>query len=254
LSIDVDVSLEATAADLAEDAVDPSVPVAQRMQAVMQLANIDLSYKRFEEAARKFAILYDYYEKADAPIMQAMTLQGAGDCYRFLEQHEQALLRYQQGLAIAMAAKSPLPLDPPPRPPGDDSPPAQPLHPNAPPALLNLLLAAGGECMVLREYEDACSYYESASKVAAKCMNPFAACDALQGQGDAHRALRQLAEALKVWKDCETIAQTYEYYDRLVSVLERMLALYEQGHMRKEADEARSKLEGARLLRKKKAS
>lgn len=252
LNIDVEMSTDALAGDLAEDAVDPAIPVAQRMQAVLQLANIDLSYKRFEEAVRKFALLFDYYARAEAPIMQAMCMQGVGDCLRMLEQPPAALERYQQGLAIALAAKSPVPVAPNPTLPGE--PEAKVLHPNAPPVLLNLLLAAAPTCMALAKYDDARSYYADATKLAAKCMNPYAACDALQGEGDAHRAMGNVKDALKAWRDCETIAEKYTYYDRLVSVLERIHALYKEGQLRAEADEAWTKLQGAKLLRKQRAA
>lgn len=248
LSVDVDMSTDAFAGDLAQEAVDPAVPVAQRMQAVLQLANIDLSYKRFEEAVKKFALLFDYYVKSDAPLMQALCMQGVGDCLRMVGQHPQALERYQQGLAIALAAKSPMPLQP-----GED-PEAKRLHPNAAPVMLNLLLAAGQTCMMLQRYPDAQSYYADASKLAAKCLNAYAACDALQGEGDAERAQAKPTDALARWHECETIAEKYEYYERLVSVLERIHALYHEGRMTAEADAAHTKLQGAKLLRKQRAA
>jgi tetratricopeptide (TPR) repeat protein len=244
LAVDVDISTDAVAGDLAQDAVDPAVPVAQRMQAVLQLAHIDLSYKRFEEAAKKFALLFEYYGRADAPLMQAMCLQGVGDCLRMVDQPAQALVRYQQGLALGLDARSPLPIEPMPGATGV-------LHPNAPPVLLNLLLAAAPVCMALRQYDDARSYYADASKLAAKCMNAYAACDALQGEGDAQRALGNPKDALARWRECETIAEKYAYYDRLVSVLERIHALYTEARARDEADLAFTKLQGAKLLRKK---
>jgi tetratricopeptide (TPR) repeat protein len=133
-------------------------------------------------------------------------------------------------------------------------PEAKVLHPNAPPVLLNLLLAAAPTCMALAKYDDARSYYADATKLAAKCMNPYAACDALQGEGDAQRALGNVEPALKAWRDCETIAEKYTYYDRLVSVLERIHALYKEGHLRAEADATWTKLQGAKLLQKQRAA
>lgn len=255
LSVDVDMSTDAFAGDLAQDAVDPAVPVAARMQAILQLANVDLSYKRHEEAVKKFALLFDYYGRSDAPIMQAMCMQGVGDCLRMLEQPAPALERYQQGLAIALAAKSPVPISPIPSAPAPGETPKIPeptrgLHPNAPPVMLNLLLGAAPLCMTLRKFEDARSYYADASRLAAKCMNPYAACDALQGEGDAQRALGKPKEALALWRDCETIAEKYAYYDRLVTVLERMLLLYKEAQLRVEVDATATKLDGAKLLQK----
>ncbi len=250
LNVDVDMSTDALAGDLSQDAVDPAVPVALRMQAVLQLANIDLSYKRYDEAVKKFALLFDYYGNSDAPLMQALCMQGVGDCLRMVGQPPQALERYQQGLAIGIAATSPLPIQPIPAAPDAAGTP-KPMHPSAPPVLLNLLLAAAPTCMVLGKPDDARSYYADASKLAAKCMNPYAACDALQGEGDAQRALGQPKDALERWRECETIAEKYRYLDRLVSALERIHALYAEGHLRAEADATWTKLQGAKHLLKK---
>lgn len=247
LSFDVDMSTEAMAAEMSREAVDPAVPIAQRMQSIMQLANIDLSYRRYDEAQIKLAVLFDYYQKADAPFMQALCLQGSGDCLRMSGSSEQALHRYQQGLATVLAVENPLP-------PSEANSGGGSLHPNAPPVLLNLLLSAAATSLSLQSYADARSYYEDASKVAAKCMNPFAACDALQGQGDAYRALGEAAEAERAWRDCMTIAETYEYYDRLVSVLERLLELYVASNLHEQAEQTRSKLETAKYLQTQRAA
>ncbi|MEM6990654.1 MAG: hypothetical protein AAF721_09160, partial [Myxococcota bacterium] len=76
LSCELDFSTEALAADLAQDAVDPSTPLVRRMQALLQLAMIDFSYKRHAEAIGKYGVVFDFYGKSNQPVMQAMCLQG----------------------------------------------------------------------------------------------------------------------------------------------------------------------------------
>jgi tetratricopeptide (TPR) repeat protein len=248
LAFDVDFSIDAMAADMSAEAVDPSVPLGDRMQAYLQLAMIDMSYKRHEEATRKYSILYEYYARADAPIMQAMCLLGAGDCLRMAGDFASAKDRYQQGLAIVMQARSPHPIAAPPL--ADGSPNPNPaMHPSAPPVLLNLLLAAAETSMALQQFEDARDGFDSASRVAAKCMNPFAAADALERQGDAEVALGQHAAALTAWTDAEKIARAYHHHDRLESVLERIHKLYQEARIEPEAAKAERALLEARRQR-----
>jgi tetratricopeptide (TPR) repeat protein len=253
LAFDVDFSVEAMAGDLAQDAVDPGLPLAERMQATLQLAAIDMSYRRFEESGKKYAILYDYYGRSGAPLMQALCLLGVGDCLRMNGSHRPALERYQQGLALVMATPSPIPIQAPPL--ADGSPNPQPgMHPNAPPVMLNLLLAAGEASFGVKDHEGARGYFESASKIAAKLMNPYAAADALERMGDAERALGRPADALRTWRDVEKLVEPMKYDQRLESVLGRIHALYDEAAMRKEAREVFDKREGVRLRMQKGAS
>ncbi len=248
LAFDVNFSTDAMAASMAQDAVDPSLPVAERMQNYLQLAMIDMSYKRYDESIQKYVILYEYYARMEAPLMQALCILGAGDCLRLAAQPGAALEKYQQGLALALNAKSPVPVPAPPL--ADGSPNPNPgLHPSAPPILLNLLLAAGETSMTLKAYADSESYYDSASRMAARCMNPFAAADALERQGDAALARGDHGAALAAWTDADNVAKSCKYYDRRESVLTRQKQLYEGAHMYPKAAEAGREIELVRYLR-----
>lgn len=248
LAFDVDFSTEAMAAGMARDAVDPSLPLAERMQNHLQLAMIDMSYKRHDEAIKKYTVLYEYYGRADAPLMQALCVLGVGDCLKMAGQMAAALEKYQQGLALALQAKSPVPVPAPPL--ADGSPNPNPgLHPSAPPILLNLLLAAGETSMSLGAYKEAGSYFDSASRMAAKCMNPYAAADALERQGDAALAQGDHPGALAAWTDADNVAKSCRYYDRRESVLGRELKLYEEARMHQKAAEVRHQIELVRYER-----
>ncbi|HEY6725135.1 MAG TPA: hypothetical protein VI197_13970 [Polyangiaceae bacterium] len=248
LAFDVNFSTDAMAASMAQDAVDPSLPLAERMQNYLQLAMIDMSYKRYDESIQKYVVLYEYYARMEAPLMQALCILGVGDCLRLAGQSATALEKYQQGLALGLNAKSPVPVAAPPL--ADGSPNPNPgLHPSAPPILLNLLLAAGETSMTLGRYADSESYYDSASRMAARCMNPFAAADALERQGEAALARGDHGAALGAWTNADNVAKSCKYYDRRESVLTRQKQLHEGAHMYPKAAEAQREIELVRYLR-----
>ncbi|MDQ3031097.1 MAG: hypothetical protein M3Y87_01675 [Myxococcota bacterium] len=228
LSYDLDFSIDALSADLAASAVDPAQPLAARMQATLQLAAIDMSWKRHEEAIAKYAGLYEYYGASGAPLMQAMCLLGVGDCLRMAGAVDHALARYQQGLAIAMQA----------RPPGFSGAETgrAAMHPSAPPILLNLTLAAGEAASTLGRYAAARAFFDTASRMAAAAVNIGAATQALERRGDAERALSLFAEAVKTWTDAEKIAAAAGDGGRRASVIERLERLYREARMTREAD------------------
>ena len=253
MAFSIDFSIEALAADMAADTVDPSVPMAERMQAHLQLAAIDLSYQRHEEASRKYAVLYEYYRRSETPLMQALCLLGDGDCMRMAGQTELAQTRYQQGLALVIETPSPHPVPAPPL--EDGSPNPNPgMHPSAPPIMLNLLLAAGDSSMKLEQYDEARGYFEGASKVAAKCMNPYAAADALERQGDAEYVLARFKEALETWRSAEAVAETCDYYLRLESVLTSMARLQRTASLLDEAKQTEDKIAEVRLKKEQAAA
>ncbi|NJK31856.1 MAG: hypothetical protein HC927_05240 [Deltaproteobacteria bacterium] len=64
LAFEVDFSPAAMADALVEDASDRSLPVPERMLALLQLAAIDYSYKRYDLAHAKYAALFEYYGRA----------------------------------------------------------------------------------------------------------------------------------------------------------------------------------------------
>ncbi|HEU5076466.1 MAG TPA: hypothetical protein VFU02_19885 [Polyangiaceae bacterium] len=248
LAFDVNFSTDAMAASMAQDAADPSLSLAERMQNHLQLAMIDMSYKRYDESIQKYVVLYEYYARLGAPLMQALCILGVGDCLRIAGQPKAALEKYQQGLALALNTKPPVHVPAPPL--ADGSPNPNPgLHPSSPPILLNLLLGAGETSMSLGEYRDSESYYDSASRMAARCMNPFAAADALERQGDAALARGDHGAALAAWTDADNVAKSCKYYERRESVLGRQKQLYESAHMYPKAAGADREIELVRYLR-----
>ncbi|ATB42599.1 hypothetical protein CYFUS_008078 [Cystobacter fuscus] len=217
LVYEVDLSTAALTDGLARDAVDESRPVAQRMQALLQVAALDYSHRRYPQALEKYGLLHDYYAEHDAKAMQALCLQGAGDVLRQLGQAEKARERYQQGLALAIQTQ-------------------------ALPVLLNLSMAAGEVCLELKKYPDAEGYFDITDRVAAKALNAHAKADALEKLGLAREYQSDTAGALRAWNDTAMLCRSVGYLDRLRSALERMARLYENAGMRQQRQQCLAEL------------
>lgn len=217
LTYEVDLSTPALTNALTVDAANTSLPVAERMAALMQLAALDYSYRRYPDAIQKYGVLYTYYESQQSPSMQALCLLGVGDTLRAAGSPVPAKEALQRGVALAMEHKALAPL-------------------------LNLLLSLVGVCSELGQHADAESYADSGTQVAAAVLNPFAYADLFQHKGDAQLAQGKLAEAMATYQRCEQICETYAYYYRWKLVLGRQIAWYESGHLTREASATRDRL------------
>jgi tetratricopeptide (TPR) repeat protein len=201
LLYDLDMSPEALNDALVKEAADRSAPVADRMQALMQLAGIDYAYKRYPEAIDKYRVLYNYYAEHNAPAMQAVVLQGVGDAILRLGDPRAAKVKYHQGLALAMQTQS-LPI------------------------LLNLTSAIGDVDLGLEDYRDAEGFFGLAAQIAGKMQNPFVKADALEKQGLARERTGDEAGAVVAWRDAAALCKTFAYHERHRSVLERLIRAY----------------------------
>jgi tetratricopeptide (TPR) repeat protein len=207
LSFDVDFSTPALTNALSVDAADTSLPVAERMACMVQLAALDYSYKRYPDALEKYGLLYKYYEGAELPPMASLCLLGAGDTLRASGQPQAAKEMLQRGIALAMEHK-------------------------ALAMLLNGLLSIVEVCFELGDHADAESYADSGGQVAAAALNPYAYADLCERKGDAQLAQGRGADALASYEKCRQLCQMYEYPPRWESVLKKVIRVRgDQGAM-----------------------
>ena len=223
LTFDVDFSTPALADALGREAADPALPVPQRMASLLQLAALDFSYQRYADALEKYGALHGYYHAAKVPEMEALTLLGAGDALRASGQPDLAKPRLQQGIALAMQHK-------------------------CLPVLLNLLISAVHACMALKDFEEAASYADSGTKVAAAVLNPFADADLFELKGDAQAARDDLSGAMEAYTRSAELCRTYEYFFRWTSVLERQRQLCSRMHLLDEEQALADELQAVRAL------
>ncbi|WP_437927503.1 hypothetical protein WMF37_52230 [Sorangium sp. So ce291] len=220
LLYELDMSPAALNDALVKEAGDRSSPVGDRMQALLQLAGLDYAYRRYPQALEKYGALYRYYAAHDAPVMQAVILQGVGDVLRQMGDVKEARVKYHQGLALVM-------------------------HSQALPILLNLTYAIGDVGLELKDYRDAEGFFGLAAQIAAKLMNPFVKADALEKQGIARHRTGDATGAVLVWKEAAALSKTFAYHERHRSVLESLIAAYRGMYMEDERRACEAELKNA---------
>jgi tetratricopeptide (TPR) repeat protein len=220
LLYEIDMSPAALNDALVKEAADRSLPVAARMQSLMQLASLDYAYKRYPQAIEKYGVLYNHHAQRDDKAMQAVTLQGAGDSLQRMNDLQGARVKYQQGLLLAMQTQ-------------------------ALPVLLNLTMALGDVGAALGDHRDAEKFFGLSEQLAGRLMNPFARADALEKQGIARDRLGDLAHGVLAWRGAETLSKTFAYHERHRSVLERLIAAYRLMQMSDERSACEAELKAA---------
>ena len=191
---------------MAREVSDPTTPEPKRMQLLTELAALDYAHGRLDEAVAKYQVLYDYYRRNDAPLMQAFVLQGVGDVLRRVGRVPLARERYGQGLTLALETKG-LPL------------------------IMSLAFSAGDTSLQLQHHKDAEEHLEIARKVAVSLRNHPVEADALEKTGDARIAQKRLGEGMASWRAAADVCRKAGYRERLASVLEKMSKTYGTARM-----------------------
>lgn len=171
-----DLTTPALTDALARDAADRSLPVAERMEALTQLAALDCAHRRYPQAIEKYGALYAYYAEHRAPAMQAVVLHGVGDALRRTGDLRGAKVKYQQGLAHALEAE-------------------------ALPIILNLAFAVGDVSLELHEYAEAEGFLDLAQRIAGKLLNVPARAECLEKQAMARQKAGDHAGAALLRKE-----------------------------------------------------
>ena len=199
-----DLSPAAMMDAMAREAADPTLSEAERMQVLGQLAAVDFSYGRLEEAAAKYAVLYDYYTRGKAPAMQALVLQGVGDILRRSGNLPLARERYGQGLTHALETQS-LPL------------------------MLSLSYNVGETSLLLKNWADADGHLDIAQTIAGKMLNQQLQADAMEKMGIARIEQKRFGDAVAIWNRAAEVCRGCNHRARLCSILERLSAVYAAG-------------------------
>ncbi len=217
---DLDLSHEALCGALEDSATSAETSDHDRMMATIQLAALDQSYKRYDEAYNKWGLVFDFYEggdKQEAPAMQALALGGAGDVLRQMGKVPDAKEKYQSGLALCKSE-------------------------NELPVSLNLLLGASDCCIELEQWEEAEGYLELADQTTTALNQLWAKCDVLDKLGVVRVARGKNADAMVCWRACTDLSCELKYYERAESAQEHLIAMYAAAEMPEEQTVAEAEL------------
>lgn len=212
LVLDIDFSPGKAVDTMSRTVNDPNVPVEDRMQALMQIAAIDVAHQHYDQALEKYGLLHAFYAERKDAVGQALALGGAGDvALRSGKGNaEEAKKRLQQALAVA-APDGNLPV------------------------LLNLLQAAGDCCLRLNQFEEAEAYLAMADRTASKMLSPYAKIQIMEKLGVAQLNQRKAREAVRTWKAAKDLCREFECPELAESILDRLIAIYAKAGMNREA-------------------
>lgn len=208
--LSVDFSSENATRNLVEVANDEAQPIAQRMQALMQIAAIDLAHGRLPDAQRKYRALYAFHAEGQDATGCAMALQGLGDTALRHGSQREAKQWYLRALQAGLKGRNLL-------------------------AVINSLMAAGHCCSALGEHARSAVYFDLASCAAGRLMLVHTKVEAMEKAGAALLACGNGAQAAKRWIDAKGLCQQFgcaRQHDRIV---DRIVSLYAKAGLKDEA-------------------
>jgi tetratricopeptide (TPR) repeat protein len=171
-----DFGPSALQASLQEQADDPKLPEAERVNAQLSLATLDYAHGRLPEAVGRYQTVFEFARKTDNPAMQALVLNGLGDIPHRQGNLELAQYWYECAIDPALAAQQPVVLA----------------------TLVNNLASIAYQ---KQQFADAAQYYDSLCTIQGWLMNPVGKLQALEGRGLAQVKLGQAEPALASFEE-----------------------------------------------------
>lgn len=199
LAYSLDLSLSDTVAAAVATAQNPELPDAARVQALMELAHLDLGHGRHLDAEHKFRGCAQFYARAHDGALEALALAGLAEVQRSRDDLPAARQTYET--ALIKAAATP-----------------------AFPVTLQIVTALGDSCFALGRPAEAEGYYRLADALAEKLLRPHIRADVQESIGACRHAQGAEAEAARIWTGVAELCRTLDYPKRRQSVLRRLTA------------------------------
>lgn len=207
--LDVDFSPEAMANDLAHTALDPNSIPKDRHFALLQLAGMDFAHRRYVEAAKKYGLVYAFFDTVDGSEgIRAMCLVGVAEVARVARNFSLAKKRYQQALALAAPQVDTITIA---------MTCCDALGDLCSEAATDHLGASRSEAL-----EEARGYYTLASTIAGKLCNQTFKADLLEKIGIVQIELGRHEQGLATWREGLRLADDVEYSLRVESLAHRL--------------------------------
>ena len=201
LTWEVDFSTPALTDALARDAANASLPLEQRMSCLLQLAGIDVAYRRHSDARAKFAALYEHYSSPPRPTLQAVCLHGASESLIASGEDDEARVCLERGLALCMQG-------------------------NAYGPMLILLESLIRVCFRLGRNAEAESYAKSGGALAAALLHPASYAHLEELAADAQVAQHRGDDAIVTYDHARQIASAYNQFGVWKSALDKLARLH----------------------------
>lgn len=193
---------EDAVAATAAAARDPERPAATRIQALLELAWLDLGHGRLADAEQKFSGCAELHARAGSPALAALARAGLADVQRARGDLVRARRTYE--IALLEAAATP-----------------------AFPVTLQIVVALADTCLALAQPIEAEGYYQLADTLAAKLLRPHTRADVQESLGVCHRARGAGTQAARLWNEAAELCRAIDYPQRLHSILGRLASHHE---------------------------
>jgi tetratricopeptide (TPR) repeat protein len=201
-----DMGQASVQASLEQEAFNAGLPLPQRMQSLLLLAGMDLAYRRFPEASKKYALLAKYHGALGPKPLHALSLNGIGEVFDRSGNKKEAKHYYELALVPAVQAQDPASLI------------------NITGNLANLNRLAGN-------WRDALGYYEGLSMLAKAVGNDELQLRSLEQMGFCKHKLGDVKGAWEHWNAGVTLAREAASKEHLLDCLERIHGLYKEANL-----------------------
>jgi tetratricopeptide (TPR) repeat protein len=201
-----DLGQGAVQASLEQEAFNPSLPLPQRMQSLLLLAGMDLAYRRFPEAARKYALLAKYHGALGPKPLHAISLNGIGETFDRSGSKMEAKRYYEAALVPAIEAEDPV-------------------------SLINITGNLANLHRLGTNWIDALGYYEGLSMLAKAVGNDELQLRSLEQIGFCKHKLGDVKGAWEHWNAGVTLAREAASKEHLLDCLERIHGLYKEANL-----------------------
>ena len=206
----IDFSSHKAIENLMATANDAARPMAERMNALMQLAALDLAHGRLDHARRKYLALNTFHAERHDATGRALALHGLGDVTLRQGLMREAKAWYEHALPVALQGRNLM-------------------------AVLNLLMAAGDCSSQLGQHAEAAVYFELASTSAGRLTCVNTKIEAMEKLGVALLASGKAPDAAKYWIDAKGLCEQFGCERPRQALLGRLASLYAKAGLKAEA-------------------
>jgi hypothetical protein len=200
-----DLSLEAVERSLADEAANEKLPLSERMNALLIMAGMDYSYRRYAGALDKYYLLLKYHAGLGNPPMTAIALNGIGEVYQKLGNLQEAGQYFQAALLPASAGANP-----------------------SIPIFLNITLNLANLRLEQQRWNEAEGYYDAAQNLAVLARDGSIRIRSLENKGVSQLMQGKHRVAIETWEQGRMIAENLGEESLRRSLLNRLAQAYRE--------------------------
>lgn len=199
----VDMGPAAIQASRERQVEDESLPLEERMQALLNLAILDYAHGRPMEAIAKYKLLLGHYQQSGNTPMQALVMHGIGDVFQRAGAHEQAQHWYECAILPAAQSKAPF-------------------------VLAIVVRSLGDLAFVRKRYAEAEQYFHQLDRLASSLGDAESKARALEYRGLSQERQGDLIRAIRSWEDAATLCRSIHMPLCLRPCLEHLRRAYQK--------------------------